>query len=129
MVYASWSEGFRSGSYNGRATDPATAGPYDPEKVTNVEVGFKTMWADNTFQLNGSVFTMDYDDKQQQIVRPPENPNAATLTVVENAGSASIDGVELEAIWIPTTGLTITANLGYLDALHAPRTAQRAHCF
>ena len=116
MVYASWSEGFRSGSYNGRATDPATAGPYDPEKVTNIEVGFKTMWADNTFQLNGSVFTMDYDDKQQQIVRPPENPNAATLTVVETAGSASIDGVELEAIWIPTAGLTITANLGYLDA-------------
>ena len=74
------------------------------------------MWADNTFQLNGSVFTMDYDDKQQQIVRPPENPNAATLTVVENAGGASIDGVELEAIWIPTAGLTITANLGYLDA-------------
>ena len=118
MVYISWSEGFRSGSYNGRATDPATAGPYNPEKVESIEIGFKSMWMDNTLQLNGAFFSMDYEDKQAQIVRPPENPNAATLTVVENAGQASIEGIELEMVWIPTTGLTITANMGLLDATY-----------
>ena len=39
-----------------------------------------------------------------------------TLTVVQNAASVSIDGLELETLWVPSPGLTLTANLGILDA-------------
>ena len=60
MVYATYSEGFRSGGFNGRATGANSSGPYDPESVESFEVGFKTVWMDNTFQLNGSIFTVDY---------------------------------------------------------------------
>ena len=38
MTYASWSRGFRSGGFNGRATTPTTIGPYDPEKVLREKV-------------------------------------------------------------------------------------------
>ena len=115
MIYASYSEGFRSGGWNGRATGPNNIGPYDPESVESFEIGFKSIWADNTFQLNASVFTVDYTDKQEDVVLPGTD-GAVTLTIVQNAAAVSVDGLELETVWIPTTGLTLTANLGILDA-------------
>ena len=36
--------------------------------------------------------------------------------MVQNAAAASLDGFELESVWIPVPGLTLTANMGYLDA-------------
>ena len=38
------------------------------------------------------------------------------MTIVQNAAAVSIDGLEIESLWIPTEGLTLTANLGILDA-------------
>ena len=115
MVYASYSEGFRSGGFNGRATGANNAGPYDPESVKSIEVGFKSIWADNTLQINGAIFSVDYTGKQEEVILPGTD-GAITLTVVQNAAAASIDGLELETLWVPTPGLTLTANLGILDA-------------
>lgn len=115
MVYLSYTEGFRSGGFNGRATSVDVAGPYDPENVKSWELGFKTTWFDDTLQLNGSLFTTDYEEKQEDVVLPGTD-GAVTLTLVQNAAGASLDGFELETVWLPMQGLTLTANLGYLDA-------------
>jgi iron complex outermembrane recepter protein len=115
MVYLSYTEGFHSGGFNGRATGAANAGPYEPEIVESWEFGFKTSWLDNTLHLNGAVFTADYQDKQEDVVLPGTD-GAVTLTMVQNAAAASLDGFELESVWIPVPGLTLTANMGYLDA-------------
>ena len=42
MVYATWSTGFRPGGLN-RRTD---FGDYNPDKLTNYEVGLKSTWMD-----------------------------------------------------------------------------------
>ena len=115
MLYATYSEGFRSGGFNGRNTAPANSGPYDPETVESIEFGAKTTWLDNRLQLNVSAFFVDYTDKQEDVVFPGTD-GAVTLTLVQNAGAASIDGVEFEAVFIPTDGLTFSVNVGYLDA-------------
>ena len=115
IAYATYSEGFRSGGFNGRATGANNAGPYDPETVESFEFGIKTIWANNTFQFNASAFTVDYTDKQEDVVLPGTD-GAVTLTIVQNAAAVSIDGLEIESLWIPTEGLTLTANLGILDA-------------
>jgi len=115
IAYISYTEGFRSGGFNGRATSAGNAGPYDPEIVESWEIGFKTTWLDNTLQLNGSIFTTDYQDKQEDVVLPGTD-GAVTLTLVQNAAGATMEGFELEAVWLPTAGLTINANIGYLDA-------------
>ena len=67
MIYASYSEGFRSGGFNGRNTAPANAGPYDPEKVKSIEIGAKTDWLDNRLQVNVAAFFVDYADKQEDV--------------------------------------------------------------
>lgn len=114
IVFVTYSEGFRSGGFNGRGTNAFTLGPYEPEKVKNWEFGTKTDWADNRLQVNATVFFTDYGNKQEDVVFP--DPIAVTQTVVQNAASASINGVELELRAIPTTGLTLGLNVGYMDA-------------
>ena len=114
ILYASYTEGFRSGGYNGRASAPQNAGPYEPENVESIEFGFKTSWLDNSLQFNGTFFTTDYEQKQEDVVLP--DPVAVTLTLVQNAAGASMEGAEFELVWMPTAGLTLNAALGYLDA-------------
>jgi len=114
LAYLTYSEGFRSGGFNGRSTDAVTLGPYDPEKVKTIELGAKTQWMDNRLQVNAALFTTDYTDKQEDVVFP--DPTAVTVTLVQNAASATINGLELELKAVPVDGLTLSASLGLLDA-------------
>ena len=114
IIFASYTEGFRSGGYNGRTTAANNVGPYEPEIVESTELGFKLNLLDNTLQLNATVFQTDYTNKQEDVILP--DPTGATLTIVQNAATATMDGAELEVTWIPTEGLTLGANLGVLDA-------------
>jgi iron complex outermembrane receptor protein len=115
MAYVTYSEGFRSGGFNGRASAPDNTGPYDPESVKSWEAGAKFTMFDNRFQLNLAAFTVKYEDKQEDIVKPGED-GQATLTVVQNASSATMEGLEMDFTWVLTEGLSLRGNVGLLDA-------------
>ncbi len=114
LVYATYSKGYRSGGFNGRASGPLTLGPYSPEEVETIEIGTKTQWLDNRLRFNATAFTTDYTDKQEDVVFP--DPIAVTVTLVQNASAATIRGAEFELLGIPTEGLTLGLNVGLLDA-------------
>lgn len=114
MVYGSWSRGFRSGGFNGRGTTPTSLGPYDPERVDSYELGFKSNIADNRVRFNSTVFQADYNNKQEEILRAAFG--GGTETVVQNAASARIRGVEVELLAMPTPELTLRASGAHLDA-------------
>ena len=59
--------------------------------------------------------TVKYDDKQEDIVKPGED-GQATLTIVQNASSATMDGLEMDFTWVITEGLSLRGNVGLLDA-------------
>ena len=112
MLYASWSRGFRSGGFNGRATSPTSIGPYDPERVDSFEAGLKADFLDGKLRFNPTVFWVEYNDKQEDIIRAA---GVGTETIVENAASARIRGAEVEIQARPTPELTLRASGGYLD--------------
>ena len=114
MIYLTYSEGFRSGGFNGRSSDPRSLGPYEPEKVKSIELGTKTQWLDNRLRFNADVFHTKYENKQEDVVFP--DPKLVTVTLVQNAASATINGAEFELTAIPTHGLTVGLNIGILDA-------------
>ncbi len=114
MAYLTYSKGYRSGGFNGRASGPISLGPYNPEEVETIELGTKTQWLNDRLRLNASIFTTDYTDKQEDVVFP--DPIAVTVTLVQNASAATIRGAELELLAIPTDGLTLGLNVGILDA-------------
>ncbi len=116
MVYLTYSEGFRSGGFNGRSTGASTLGPYQPEQLKTVELGSKTQWLDNRLRLNATIFHSKYENKQEDVVFPDPANAGSTVTLVQNAASATINGAELELTAIPTRGLTTSLNIGLLDA-------------
>lgn len=117
MVYLTYSVGYRSGGFNGRVDSIETATtPYDQETVDNIELGFKTEWLDRKLRVNGAIFRMDYDDKQEELQLPSATSGTGQVTLVANASTATMQGIELDTIFLPAPGLSIRANLGILDA-------------
>jgi iron complex outermembrane receptor protein len=117
LLYGSWTRGFRSGNFNGRATpapapaDPgAGIGPSDPEKATSFEAGFKATFLDRRARLNVAVFVTKYDDIQKVLTS-----TQSTQTIL-NAASATIKGIEVEASLQPIDGLTFDGAFGLTDA-------------
>jgi iron complex outermembrane receptor protein len=114
MAYASWSKGFRSGGYNGRAASYTSAGPYDAETVESIEAGVKSELFDRRLRLNGAVFSSTYSD--MQVGAQGLTSAGVYESIVTNAGEAKIEGVEAEALWVVGGGLRLNANLAWLDA-------------
>jgi iron complex outermembrane receptor protein len=113
MFYGSYSEGYRDGSYAARFTGavPTPLPNYDPEYVTNYELGMKSTLMDGRVRLNVAAFTMDYEDMQ---VNAASN-EVATSSTKENLGDATISGLEVEMKALVTDRFTVGVNLGLLD--------------
>jgi iron complex outermembrane recepter protein len=116
MAFATYSAGYRSGGFNGRVANLVDATqPYDPETVDNYELGIKSEWLDQRLRLNVNLFYMEYKDKQEELQLPDDN-DTGQKTVVENASTATIEGVEFDMQAFFSANLSMRANLGYLDS-------------
>ena len=113
MLYATYSEGYRDGSYAARFTGavPTPLPNYDPEYVNNFEVGMKSDLLDRRMRLNVTAFRMDYEDIQ---VSASSN-QVTTASTKANLGEATIQGLEIEMMALISEKLTLGANIGYLD--------------
>jgi iron complex outermembrane receptor protein len=111
LGYASWSRGFRSGGWNGRATTPTSIGPYNPETVDNYELGLRSEFFDNRLRLNLTYFHAKYDEKQESQIYAFGN---ATETIVDNAAEAIINGIELETLLNVTDRLSLNGKFGWV---------------
>jgi len=117
--YATISRGFKSGGYNDQAGsggfDTFPLQPYDPEFATNYEVGVKTTLADGRVRFNATYFFVNYEDFQRStVVSLPGTAIQETRTF--NAADVDAQGLEVELTALLADGLTIRANLGWLDA-------------
>ena len=105
LLYASYTQGFKSGGFNSFGLDPA----FKPENIEAIEFGAKADFMKNRLRTNLSVFFYDYTNLQ---VRRPVPTGGA---FVENAPAADVTGFELEFTALPAQGLRITGNVAYLD--------------
>lgn len=115
MFFASYKTAFKSGGIDGAflgpelllVTEPLDA-IYDEETIAGFEVGMKSTLADGTLRLNVTAYTFDYED--MQLSNLETGAFGPTLTTF-NAGDASLEGIEIETIWLtPVEGLTLTVN-------------------
>jgi iron complex outermembrane receptor protein len=117
MFFATYSVGYRSGGFNGRVASLEEAiQPYEPETVDNYELGVKSELFNNRLRLNATLFTMEYNDKQEELQLPSTETDTGQKTVVINPSSATISGFEVDMQAYVTDGLSLRANLGYLDS-------------
>ncbi|WP_232332730.1 TonB-dependent receptor [Novosphingobium aquimarinum] len=108
MVYARTASGYKAGGFNARSANDG----YDPESVTNYEIGAKADMFDRRLRVNGTLFYAKLDDKQLNQFTA-NSGGAASITV--NAGSAEFKGVELEVEALPIDALRLNASFGYTD--------------
>ena len=112
MLYASASQGFKSGGFNQIRTAIGVPGEFDDERSRNYEIGWKGTWLNRRLQVNGTLFFVDYEDFQAQ------GFDGANITV-RNAGSMESKGVELDVVYVPNTVVTMGLALGYNDATYS----------
>lgn len=112
LLYASLSNGFRSGGFNsGQALESVRT--FKPEKVTAIEIGSKNRFLGNTLQLNLAAFSNDYTNLQEQ---RQTVVGSTTVSVIFNAAKAKSQGLEAEVEWRQSSRLTMGGSLSLLDA-------------
>ena len=117
LYYISYSQGYRSGGFNGRWGNQFSAvRPYRPETVTNIELGLKSQLLDNRLRFNMAIFDMDYEDKQLDVDIPDTLAAIGRATVTDNVAEATFRGLEIELYAIINQNFSIDLNMGYLDA-------------
>jgi iron complex outermembrane receptor protein len=123
MVYGTASRGFKSGGYNIRAQAtavPRSAEPFDDEVVDSFEVGSKMAFLDQTLFLNLSAFHNKYEDIQLSVFTAYDSNGDGTEDAFfgdfTNAGSGTVNGLEVEYQWLPSRSWLLSGNLAWLDA-------------
>ena len=108
LIYSVASRGFKAGGFNLAA--PANRLAFEPETSTNLELGAKLSWLEESVHLNLAVFHIDWDDMQLSLF------DATTGGFVDNAGAATSQGFELELIAEALDDLELFGTFGYTKA-------------
>lgn len=118
-VYASYSQGFRSGAYNASgAPSPALLQPTRPEEITAYEVGFKT--ARSRVRFDTAAFYYDYTDINVSVTVPnplcPAGQTCNAVTLFSNAKAAEVYGLDAQLTFTPVDRLNVRVGAAWLHA-------------
>ncbi len=108
-VFARYANGFRAQTIQGR--DVAFEGApsvADAETINSIEAGFKSDMLGDTLRLNMAAFYYTVDDMQFSAIGGGNN-----FTSLVNADQGEAYGFEVDAEWLATDQLTLTAGYSY----------------
>ncbi len=120
-LYAKYSEAYVAGGFNVRDPDAdgstsdfgvGFADGFEPENVGTYEIGVKSELFGSRARLNANVFFTDYEDRVTSFVIPG---TAIGDTKYINAGEVSLDGLEIDAIFLATQDLRFNLSYAYLN--------------
>ena len=111
MLYYTWSQGYRPGGFNRGAlerTPPDGANyvfkepqSFQPDTLTNNEVGWKTQWLDHRVEFNGAVYQEDWKNVQEELF---ESCCFGNLSFVINGPNYRVRGLETQLVARPLHG-------------------------
>jgi outer membrane receptor protein involved in Fe transport len=110
MVYGRVATGYRPGGPN-PAPPTSTTVPltFQPDRLTQYEIGFKGSALGRKLSLDTAIFYTDWKDIQIQT-------SGGGFNYLVNGGKAISQGAEATLRYQPGRGLTFGANIGYTDA-------------
>ena len=88
---------------------------FEPENVTDIELGMKGQFFDNSLQVNAALYHIWYDKAQTSLLLPT---SSGLTTFVDNTSSAQFDGIELEAKWVINESWMLQGSLSKIDWRH-----------
>lgn len=115
-LYASYSEGFRSGGFSIRNAGSVDTAAFQPETGEQIEIGIKNDLFDNRLRANLALFRLERDGGQFSSIIPlPPGSIPGTTTIINNGGASTVEGVEVELSWSINDYFTLIANGGIID--------------
>lgn len=125
MVYGQVSTGYRASGVQSRpfTVFQFVTGNFGPERAKAYEVGLKTSWFERRLIANMAAFYTNYSDRQTPLAGLGEilpGPVFSPATKTINAGTAVIEGIEIEIQAEPIPNLLISANWGYIETEQTP---------
>jgi iron complex outermembrane recepter protein len=115
LLYASFSEGFKSGGYNAFGADPA----FNPEYLWSAELGAKVDLPDRRGWIAASGYFNRYNDLQ---IRAGVGAGGVAIT---NAADSKIQGFDVEGHVAVAGGLSLQGNVAYTHARFEEFTTAR----
>jgi iron complex outermembrane recepter protein len=121
-LYASWSQGFKGGSFDPRGAyaTPEVGEGFKPETVDSYELGWKATFAGGRGRTAVAVFYADYKDVQVPasvaIDTNGDGVDDGFAGATTNAAKATIQGAEIEGVFQFTDAFSATLAFGYIDA-------------
>jgi outer membrane receptor protein involved in Fe transport len=115
--YASINRGFKAGGANTDGSLPDELRTFDPEYLTNYELGYKVSLLDNNAYIRTALFYMDRTDMQVKSSNTISRSDGSTqfISYLGNAASGENYGLEVETSWQVTDSINLYASLGLLD--------------
>lgn len=112
MFFASYAQGFKSGTFNPRATinEPGV----DPEVVDSFELGVKSD-VTSQFRLNATLFSYEHKDRQYIGIEGNSDDPTALLQRLRNAAETAAKGLEVEMTYVVNAALSFDVAYGYID--------------
>ncbi len=111
MLYATYSEGFRSGGANIQAS-PEIPPTYDPDRLRSYEIGGKFEMWDGLLMAELAVYFNQWNDVQVVVV--PEG-GTGNFTAISNQGNVEGKGVDWNFIIRPLPRLSFYLSGGVID--------------
>ncbi len=111
LLYGTYSRGFKSGGLN--LTNLAASVPksVDPERVDNVELGFKSTLLNRDVTLNVAAFSTDTHDYQTSVFDP-----TLLTQYIANIGLVRSRGIETDLRFRPSSAFSAYLSVAYTDA-------------
>ena len=117
LAYAAIGRGFKAGGFNPAA--PAGSEAYGEEHAWHIEGGLKTSAAGGRVSASAAVFSISWDDLQNNL----PNPSSPGQFYIANVGSADSRGIEAELAARPLAGVEVFGALGVIRARFAAGTS------
>ncbi|MGH7822958.1 MAG: TonB-dependent receptor [Candidatus Binatia bacterium] len=108
-VFAGWARGFRGGGLNEFALRNENL-EFDPEAATSWELGTNAELLGGAARTSLALFRTTITDFQL-VTQGPET----RLIEITKAGKARSQGVESDAVWLPTDWLTVRGTFAFID--------------
>lgn len=106
-LYFRTATGYRPGGPQNNPGAPSKS--FNPDTVTDYEIGAKSSLLDNHLTMEGAIYYMNWDNVQL-------NGLIDGITFVANGGTAEVKGVEYQANYIIIPGLNVGTAFGYNHA-------------
>jgi iron complex outermembrane receptor protein len=119
LLFATVSTGFKAGGFDqsaGFTPGSHEALSYNPENLTAFELGSRNRFLDNRLQFNAEAFYWKYKDHQEP--RLTEDGLGVLSFDYENAGNATLYGLDLDLVAKPTDADTVRATVEYLHSVY-----------